>query len=343
MKKVLLGATALSILGFAGAASAQEWSARVGGFMTTGFGYIDADETINNTEASVVNNAEVIINYRLVADNGITFGAKVEFEANAGSGNSGRDRGTVDEYVGFAQGSFGRVEIGAEDGAHDILVGGVPGGNFTSSADGGGFLFDYNDIGLGINTQGADTGDGLKVTYYTPTFSGFTAGVSYSPDGREGAVATRNIGAQGEGIEFGARFQENFGDFAVRVAGGYTYFDSNAATFEDSYTLAASLGFAGFTVGGIWGSSDGNGGNADREGFGIGGDYKTGPWYFGIQYGQMTDGAAEDNWGINGEVNYALAPGVTLGGVVEYGSFDSTPAGVDDDAWAAGVFMGFNF
>jgi hypothetical protein len=47
-------------------ASAQEWSADVGGFMILGAGYVDSDEHL--AELEVVNDAEVIINFRLRAD-----------------------------------------------------------------------------------------------------------------------------------------------------------------------------------------------------------------------------------------------------------------------------------
>lgn len=361
MKKVLLGATALTLVGFVGAASAQtvstpRFNTSIGGFMTLGFGYVDTEvsdtpavgATNGGTEWSVVNNAEVIFNFSLVADNGLTFGAKVEFEANGQANN-------VDEYVGFVSGSFGRVEVGAEDGAHDILVGGPVGGNFTSAADGAGFLFDYNSNGVAApNTQGNDTGDGLKITYYTPTFAGFRAGVSFAPNGTEGPVATPVNTDAGQGIEVGAQYNNTFGDFSLFLAGGATFFTESGTTANQrdwSYTLNANVGFAGFRVGAIWGYTEWEQG--EESAYGIGADYRTGPWYFGVQWGQNVDqrsvaqggaGVPDDAYGISGEVNYALAPGVTAGAVVEYAS-DTTRTGwaTDDSGFATGVFLGLSF
>lgn len=373
-KPLLVGLVAV-LASAAGHASAQEWSSRVGGFMTVALGYIDADETINNIETTVVNDAEVIVNFRLVADNGITFGAKVEIEANAGGGAST----VADEYVGFFFGDFGRVEVGAEDGAHDTLATSLVGGNFSSAAEDDGFIFDYNNIGLRLEAQGADTGDGLKVTYYTPTYAGFTAGVSYSPDGREGRTASNNQtgpipapgasnrGNRGEGIELGARYRETFGDVSLRLAGGYTAFLNDAFSTDDSYTLNAEVGYAGFSVGVAYGKTNFNDSGRfantengvivpENEKLGVGAQYKTGPWFFGAQFVTALDGGTgrdaagnqvavsqKDNIGLSFEVNYTLAPGVTVAGVAEYGSFDETPAGVDDDAYAVGVAMLLNF
>jgi predicted porin len=371
MKKLLLGATALTMVGFVGAASAQtvstpRFNTSLGGFMTMGLGYVDSEATgINGgNEFVVVNNAEVIFNFSLVADNGITFGAKVELEAN-NQGNASGD--TVDEYVGFFSGSFGRVEIGAEDGAHDILVGAPVGGNFTAAADGAGFLFDYSSAGVAApNTQGNDTNDGLKVTYYTPTFAGFRAGVSFAPNNNEREVASPTTTTEGRGIELGVQYNNTFGGFSLFLAGGVTIFDEDltidANERDIAYTLNAQVGYAGFKVGAIYGitefSNDDptNNFGDTNEAFGLGAEYRTGPWFFGVQYGQNLDQRVtkiDDAMGISAEINYALAPGVTVGLVGEYASDtfannaarnDNRPGSPDsEEGYAAGVFLGLNF
>jgi hypothetical protein len=121
-------------------AAAQEWSTEVGGFMILGAGYVDSDQHL--AELEVVNDGEVIFGFRLNADNGLTFGAQVEFEANGTDENA-------DEYVGFVSGSFGRLEIGREDGAGDRLLLTPPGCSLSCSGDGDGFLFDYAEDAAG--------------------------------------------------------------------------------------------------------------------------------------------------------------------------------------------------
>jgi len=345
MKKLLMGASALAIAGFGGAAVAQEWSVRTGGFMTAGIGYVDADA--HQAEVEVVNNAEVIFNFTLVADNGITFNTKVEFEANGSSNNA-------DEYVASAQGSFGRIEIGSEDGVHDRLAGEAPGSAaFTSSADGGGLLFDYasGEMPFQLDSEGRNSGDNLKITYFTPKFSGFQAGFSYSPGGDGGTSSTGSNDA--EVIEFGAAYKNTFGDIGVSLGAGYSTFQDNrfggAADRDQSYSFMGALSYAGFTAGAQYGVTEYNAAGADDvEGLGVGVEYATGPWGFGLQYtvmlgGNGAEGFNEDDWGVGAGVDYALAPGVTVGAIVEYGEADVADPVLGDGAWAVGVFSNFNF
>jgi outer membrane protein OmpU len=385
MKKLLLGATALAVISSAGAALAQgapattvstsNFNARIGGFMTAGIGYVDSDA--HDAGVEVVNNAEVIFNFSLVSDNGITFGAKVEFEAQGTSENA-------DEYVASAQGVFGRIEIGREDGAADT-IGRAPGNTaFTAAADEGGLLFDYaaSESTAFVFSNGADTGDTLKVTYYTPTFAGFRAGVSYVPGGDSGTSSTiatgsnpREFGQGGtstngadddaEAWEFGATYKNTFGGVSLNLGAAYVMFeDSEAVGLDDSFTVVGGVGFAGFTVGGTYHSTNGAdrtaqpagpggpartfsaGSNRDRDSYGVGANYATGPWLFGIQYAETIDGFAEDDFGVSLGADYALAPGVTVGAVVEYadGERQATTANPgSDESYAAGVFMGLSF
>jgi len=354
MKKLLMGASALAIAGFGGAAVAQEWSVRTGGFMTAGIGYVDADG--HSAEVEIVNNAEVIFNFTLVADNGITFNGKVEFEASGTSENA-------DEYVASAQGSFGRLEIGREDGVHDRLAGEAAGSTaFTSSADGGGLLFDYasNEMPFSLDSEGRNSGDQLKITYFTPKFSGFQAGVSYSPGGAEGSGGTSsNGGAGGRGtssgseiLEVGAAYSNTFGGVGVDLGAGYSTFENyiTSADRDQSYSFMGALSFAGFKAGAQYGVTEYNTAGADDvEGLGVGVNYATGPWNFGIQYtvmlgGNGAEGFNEDDWGVGAGVDYALAPGVTVGGIFEYGGADKAAfVGQDTEAWSVGVFSNFNF
>jgi len=351
VKKILMGASALALLCLGQAAVAQEWSVRTGGFMIAGIGYVDADA--HKAEIEMVNDAEVIFNFTLTADNGIKFGAKVEFEANGNSENA-------DEYVATAQGSFGRLEIGREDGVHDRLAGEAPGGTaFTSSADGDGFLFDYasKEMPFKLDSEGRESGDQLKIIYFTPKFSGFQAGFSYAPGGagNGGNDGTSNIGANdAEVIEFGAAYSNTFGDVGLNLGAGYSTFQDNRFAVgkgdrDQSYSFMAAISYAGFKVGGQYGVTEYNdAGFDDVEGLGLGVEYATGPWGFGLQYtvmlgGNGGDGFREDDWGLSAGVDYALAPGVTLGAVVEYGEADKADPVKGDDAWAVGVLSSFNF
>jgi hypothetical protein len=342
--RLTAGASLLALA--ASPAAAQEWSVSVGGFMLLGAGYVDSDA--HEAEVEIVNDSEVIFNFRLIADNGLTFGAKAELENNGSSNN-------MDEYVGWVEGSFGRVEIGAEDGAHDRLAGSnLAGGmTFTSAADSGGFLFDYAGgeapvILSDVEAQGADTSDDLKITYFTPVIAGFQAGVSYA-NSSEGGTSTDGAVNDREAFEIGARYRRSVAEFSIDLYGGATFFsDPYQARFqgrvpEEGYTVGGNLGYAGFKAGVVYGVTGFEAAD-DDEVIGVGASYETGPWSFGVQYAEFLDGDFEDDMGVSAGVDYVLAPGVTLGAVVEYADgkeFDRA-AGAED-AWAVGLMMGFDF
>ncbi len=330
-------AAALAACMAPGPASAQEWSASIGGFMIAGVGYVDAET--HDAGGEIVNDAEVHFNYRLTADNGLTFGAKAELEAN------GRD-GNMDEYVAWAQGSFGRIEIGAEDGAGDRLLLTPPGCNLSCAGDGDGFLFDYaeDEAGDVINNEGDDSSDSLKITYFTPTVSGFQAGVSYGPE-TGGDDRTSTDGANDAGFfEAGARLDIDISrmmdDPDAELAFSASYFSVNDFD-EDSFSFATALDAYGFGVGGRVTYLD----EDDETNFSVGVEYGNGPWSGGVNWTQIVDSAVrEEDFAISGEVNYALAPGVTLAGVVEYADYDFKDATVEQDGgFAVGVLMELAF
>src|SRR3546814_1371667 len=102
-----------------------------------------------------------------MADNGVTFGFRVELEADSGSTN-------VDENSIWASGGFGKLEFGNNDGAEDTFA--VKGSN--SGVDYGGvgnptatFLTSaYLGPRTSVDFRGAlDTSAATKITYTTPS------------------------------------------------------------------------------------------------------------------------------------------------------------------------------
>jgi hypothetical protein len=347
-----LAATAAS----AQAVTSPRFNTSISGFMNLGLSYVDSAETDadDGNRFIISNNAEVHFNFSLVADNGLTFGAKVEFEANGSNAN-------VDEYVGWVQGSFGRVEVGAEDGAADILGRGLPGGVFSAAANDDGVLFDLASTGVvEANAFGADTGDSLKVNYYSPTFAGFRAGLSLVPNGTEGPVASAVETTAGRGMELGAQWRGEFSGISLRLNSGATLFDegdSVAVARDYAFTLGASVGYAGFQVGVGFGQTEADDGTDQVIGFGA--QYNTGPWMFGVQYGQRLDARPtrvraasganpavfetfDDSYTLSGEIEYRLAPGVTTGFTVEHASDSFSTSGPytgTEAAYSGSVFL----
>jgi hypothetical protein len=330
--------------------TSNNFNVRVGGFMILGAGYVDSDA--HKAEVEIVNDSEVHFIFSLRSDNGLTFGAKAEIENNSG----GSRNTTSDEYVGWVEGGFGRFEVGAEDGAQDRLAGGgklAGGQTVTSVADGNGFLFDYASSEspfLQTDFNGGDTGDDLKVTYFTPRFAGFQAGVSYA-NAAEGPTSTDGARGDREAFELGANYRNTFGEVGVDVWAGYVGFSDpqqarfNGAQGDDTYNFGANLGFAGFTAGATYfNTSFKDNGVDDVEAYAVGLAYATGPWSFGAQYGEYIGGAPEDDMGVSLGAEYSLAPGVMVGLALEYADGKNLDRAADsEDAFAIGVLSGLTF
>jgi predicted porin len=231
MKKILYGTTALVTVGLLAAspASAEEKiSLTLGGYMNQYFGVGGYDEDTTDSRdfgtSSMFSDGEIHFNGKTTLDNGITFGAQVQLESFA-SGDQ------IDENYAYVDGDFGRVLLGSENTAMYLMqysgpeVGAPVNSGwvtvFVPSAPGSQASFrtpaisTFTDIGNDEN----------RITYFTPRFSGFQVGASYTPqitgagDGGQGpADETTQLN---NGIALGANFVESFNGIDVAIAGGW--------------------------------------------------------------------------------------------------------------------------
>lgn len=176
MKKSLI---ALAVLATSGAAMAQS-SVTLFGVVDTGIGYVNKANAAGDNKYGVYNSGNTTsrIGFRGVEDlgGGLKAGFWLEGEIFADNGGSGLDfkrRSTLS-----LEGGFGELRIGRDQ---------VAGYNKTSSYD----VFGQTGIGQfygwsnWVNSRTADAA-GVRsdniVSYYTPNFSGFKAGLSYGFD-----------------------------------------------------------------------------------------------------------------------------------------------------------------
>jgi len=155
------------------------------------------------------------------ADNGLVYGMYVEIEAdpavyqlttqaiNVGGATGVATQTTVgtsaqnyiDEANIFLQGSWGRIELGDQDGAADQLFFGAPYDYGPAYGQGSGadgdLIFRWTNglypapltssisgsPGYLFNVKAIDSNDLTKITYLSPVISGFRAGFSFAPDG----------------------------------------------------------------------------------------------------------------------------------------------------------------
>src|SRR4051794_17052752 len=137
---------------------------------------------------------------------GLEYGGTIEFEADTNSTFN------TDESWVYLRGGWGEVRMGDEDGAVDnSIIGGQTIAAGTGGIDGSSFVV------AGIAGEGVfptETDDSTKIRYYTPSFGGFSLGVSYTPTvsevgsgGNNGQVIARkqgDIAMQAENVVEGA-------------------------------------------------------------------------------------------------------------------------------------------
>ena len=339
MQHKLLGSTALVSAGLvmSGGALAQE-TTRVGGIEVVLGGYTEfgvsgaTEDTLTNNDDNrnyfFFMDNEVFINANGATASGILYGSKIELEVGSGNGNAAD--ATVDEVALYFSGNFGRIELGREDGAEDVM--GINGAN--AQAGTGGIDGDTTNL---VQFEVPDTGDSNKATYFTPRVAGFQLGASFVPDNGDGINTSQTSPVQENVIGGGINWVGALG--AVRPDRGrhrhLRFGESGGTDDQKDWDAGILTGFGGFTLGGGVGmNTDLNEAKYANVGlkYGFGGANVSVGWVvFDPDGGETTNLFA-----VSGDVG--LLPGVTLKadgtyntedpGANEDGSEDETLAGV---------------
>ena len=388
MKKTLLGTSALvtaSLL--AGPAFASDpLTVTVSGGIVTGFYFVDADDNNNNTDDTkvAISARSLEINGEGTLDNGLVAGASLIIELGDDEGAvSQGDEATFQEAFAYLEGGFGRVEIGGTDGAafkmHYSSPWFVPGNGVDSPN-----IFNANGAQLATtavngsaisvsspSTYSLGTEDAPKISYFTPRLSGFQLGVSYTPDAgvhdpfsNGWGLSTTNSALE-EVFEFAANYAGEIG--SVELGVDVFYLTGEASAFASDATevgVGASLGFAGFTLGGAYKESEnltggylissvaGSGGEIEETVWTVGLAYGTGPWTVGVAYIESelentttgNDSATTEFLQVGG--GYSLGAGVDLGLDIQFITNEIQSNGAvtfTEDATSAGVVLAISF
>ena len=216
--------------------------------------------------------AEAQFTAQTTLDNGIDLMGRIEL-----SGFTTSDQ--IDETYIRAQGGFGQVTLGADDDAWNLThysspnpgLNGVDSPNYRHAVIAG-----ANRTG----TNASLTGDANKITYFTPRFSGFQFGISYTPNtedtnGDSGSTPyDRNTDAIENVVGIGANFSRSFGGIAVGASAGWQSGTTNATYDHDGNPDTAARGIdtdpsqwhvggtvsrGGWTLGGAYASYEGSG------------------------------------------------------------------------------------
>lgn len=347
MKKILLGTTGLvGAALLASAASAETPKVTLGGFSDFQAGFNDSNPVGGVDDGlSFRNDNEITVRVDGKTEAGLGYGAVIDIEADQSDdvNNEGTNASRTFTYL---EGQFGRAEMGGNKSAAStmridastlaVATGGINGdwSQFVNTSNGGvvgvpsvataGFITGSKlQAELGDATFAGDesTYNSTKLTYYTPRWAGFQAGVSYTPQldgkGQTTGLATDTFSNVWEaGLGYETQFS---GGTKLALSATYLNGESDVAAVSDieGWNAGALLGIWGFNFAGSYGQYlDGAVGVAADEGdywtAGVG--YDLGAFGLSATYLDSTlEVAAGDN-DFNNLVlgaDYKLAPGLT--------------------------------
>jgi len=375
MKKILLGTTGLvgaSLL--ATAASAETPKVTLGGFSDFQAGYVSDDKDAGQRSLGFRNDNEIVVKVDGKTNSGLGYGAQIDLEADttADSNNQGTNASRTFTYL---EGGFGRVELGGNKSvaatqridASTIAVatGGINGSwvNFANGSTAGTRASNAGSLGAnfvttsklaaehGSLTRAGDetTYNATKVSYYTPKFSGFQAGISYTPqlDDRGQTMVSSDTNGVSDVIDVALGYSNTF-------SGGYKL--AASATYERgqgeglaaasgfgtddirAWNAGASLGYQGFSLAGSYGRNSDTGiAGVSSTYWTAGLGYAAGPVGLSATYLNSTAKTAGvkdkfDNFVLGAD--YKLAPGLTPYAEVSFYDFNGAAAANDNQGTA---------
>ena len=373
LKNLALGTTALIGVGLLGGVSALPAAAAevkpggaldvtITGFLRAEAGGGDQDDLQRDANKAngldFRNDSEVHVLARGKSEQtGLEYGATVEFEADTNQSFN------TDETWMFLRGGWGELRMGDEDGVVDnSIIGGQTIAAGTGGIDGSTFVV-ANIAGEGVFPT--ETGDQTKIRYYTPSFGGFSVGVSYTPtsqvvdgSGFNGDFIANKGGPnamEGENTFEGALvYDGDLGGVGIKasVVGLYGQLKNGAdapiaagGLGDDHYwnvTGGAALDLYGFKLAGSVGTN--HLGNLEHQfaTAGIGAALGpvntsiTGAYIWDSNNDFSTANGYDKPYNIVFSADYALAPGLVLAGDVAYFNIDTNSASATGDGgWAA--------
>lgn len=358
MKKILLGTTGLvgAAVLFASAASAAETpKVTVGGFIDFQAGIMSDDLDASQRGYGFRNDTEVNISVDGKTDTGLGYGAVIDLEADVTADADGQGLNASRTYV-YLDGNWGRFELGSNNTSIEALK--VDASNIARGSGGihGGWWYFANHPGLSYITSaalpqdhgsllvaGGETTDNTnKITYYSPRFSGFQLGLSYSPDGTDrGQTVTRSdVGGFGDIFDIGVNYENQWDEITLAAAITGEFGDSDSSAVEDiaAWNIGAALGYMGFQIAGSYGdwsdSMMASSTNADSDYWTLGASYDFGAFGASVTYlDSKVEVAGGDNDFDNLAIgaDYELAPGLTPYVEVSFYDFEAPGTGVGDN------------
>jgi outer membrane protein OmpU len=299
----------------------------------------------------ILRDTDVTMSGETTLGNGLTVGVLVNADGDTG------DSFEIEDSFVYASGAWGRLSLGAEDGAAYMLQVAAP--SADENVDGiEQFVnpVNYRETGLngtGLEAQVSEVGFsygnwnpvGDKITYLTPLFHGLQVGASYTPDttnldpvsrALDGNTTDNVADEYGSAWEGGVRYERELETFSFVVGAGYSSVrledETVGSTLDDlnEWNVGLDLNIGDFGVGAAYTeTNEGLKDNGDSETFVLGADYTMGAVRYGASW---MNNDREEGAGASIETNR-----FTGGAVYEFGpglSFRSSVSHVDSDASA---------
>ena len=372
MKKLLLATAAFALLA---PAAHAEIKLDLGGYFKGYAGYGDQD-TAGSRSLDLKRKSQVFFTGETTLDNGLTVGyngqliADTTVDPNVGNPNPGEDSKFEQSYLYFS-GNWGRVNLGKENGAAYLLQVAAPGAD--SNLDGMDIDFSFFNQGTanirqdyaqtGARTSAGGRGEDFqyadKITYLTPKFNGFQAGVSYTPDVDAkdtndyfGMASDVTPGGFEHLIDGGVRYDGEYAGVGIHAGGGYTHADLEANSLAvagptdnyDEWNAGLKFTWDSWGFGGAYNSRDNAvATNGDTDTWVLGADYTYGAYTFGASYlnsdGDQTAAVGDseyDRWTLG--AGYTFGPGMKFNGSVAFHDLDAGAAvGGDNQATVVAI------
>ena len=369
MKKTLLASAAIAGLVLASAPAQAQVELTIGGHSKNYIGFLDQDDAAATDTHSfdIIRETELHFNGESTLDNGLTFGFQVEAEVDGGD-----DGNTIEESYIYLSGTWGRVNLGSENGAAYLLQVAAP--SADSNIDGiRQYINPVNVANLAVvpagiaanlpagstEVDGFDydndiTGQAEKLTYLSPNFNGFQIGASYTPDVGDNNSSTGLAGfntddvALEEAYEVSARYEGVASNLGYALGAGYTSIQNEAAGADDleEWNVGLDVDAGPFGIGVVYTDFDnGAAANSDADTLVVGVDYTTGAFKFGASYftqDDETNGAGElETDRYTGGVVYTAGAGLSFRGSISYIDHEVGAADADATSVLGGVQINF--
>lgn len=331
MKNVLLAGTALLGVAIFAAPAQAQLNLDLGGHFRGYVVYSDDEAGSDLVEYDLRRDVEIHFTGETTLDNGLTVGVHVEqFVGDDSLAN------TTDEVYAYFSGNWGRVNFGSEDGAAYLLQVAAP--SADSNVDGLRTNIQAIDTAVVLDYAHADFKNTDRLTYLTPKFNGFQAGVSYAFEAGQNEVGNNLAPMNLEDIEnlweVAARWDGEFEGLGLSLGAGYSRASDvtvGAATDTlKTWNVGANVAWNQFAFGGAYlqNKFDSN----KVKTWVVGAAWDNGPYHVGVSYlDKDFDGAIADADRLTIGGGYAFGPGMSFRGAVAFGDAESASAGGKED------------